>query len=197
MEAQFDYIIIGSGFGGSVSAMRLAEKGYSVLVLEQGREFKDEDFPKSNWNLRKYLWWPAIGFYGFQKITLTRHANILSGTGVGGGSLVYANTLRIPPDEYFENQQLKKPDNWKERLAPFYETASLMLGRTLYPNLNIEDRILKNVAISMDRERSFEPVHVGVYFGDTTIERDPYFNCLLYTSPSPRDGLLSRMPSSA
>jgi cholesterol oxidase len=176
MNTYYDYIIIGSGFGGSVSAMRLAEKGYSVLVLEQGSEFKDEDFPKSNWNLRKYLWWPALGFYGFQKLTFTRHANILSGTGVGGGSLVYANTLRIPPDEYFENQHLKKSDNWKEKLAPFYETASFMLGRTLYPHLNIEDKILKRVAISMGRENTFEPVHVGVYFGDTSIEKDPYFN---------------------
>jgi cholesterol oxidase len=176
MNNYFDYIIIGSGFGGSVAAMRLAEKGYSVLILEQGREFRDKDFPKSNWNLRKYLWLPALGFYGFQKITFTRHANIMSGTGVGGGSLVYANTLRIPPDEYFENQGLQKSDNWKEKLAPFYETASFMLGRILYPHQNIEDKILKNVAISMGRENTFEAVHVGVYFGDTLLEKDPYFN---------------------
>jgi cholesterol oxidase len=176
MSVYFDYIVIGSGFGGSVSAMRLAEKGYSVLVIEQGREFKDEDFPKLNWNLRKYLWWPALGFYGFQKLTFTRHANILSGTGVGGGSLVYANTLRIPPDEYFENQRLKKENNWKNKLAPFYEKASFMLGRTLYPHQNIEDNILKSVASYMGRESTFEPVHVGIYFGDPNIEKDPYFN---------------------
>ncbi len=176
MEIQFDFIVVGSGFGGSVAALRLAEKGYSVLVLEQGREFKDKDFPKSNWNLRKYLWLPAIGFYGFQKLTFTRHANILSGTGVGGGSLVYANTLRIPPDEYFANSRLKKSENWKDKLTTHFDTASFMLGRTPFPKLNTEDLILQKVAASMGREATFEPVHVGVYFGDPKIEKDPYFN---------------------
>lgn len=176
MNTYFDYIVIGSGFGGSVSAMRLAEKGYSVLILEQGRDYKDKDFPKSNWNLKKYLWWPFLGFYGFQKLTFTKHANILSGTGLGGGSLVYANTLRIPPDEYFENKHLKKSDLWKNKLDPFYKTASFMLGRVPYPHQNIEDKILHKVAVSMGRESTFEAVHVGVYFGDTLTEKDPYFN---------------------
>ena len=172
----YDYIVIGSGFGGSVAAMRLSGKGYSVLVLEQGKHWNNHDFPKSNWNLKKYLWWPAVGFFGFQKLTFTRHANILTGTGVGGGSLVYANTLRIPPDAYFENDNLKPFGNWKEKLSPFYETAGKMLGRTAYPNLHYEDIALENVAKSMGCHETFEPVQVGVYFGDPQVEKDPYFN---------------------
>ena len=176
MENIYDYIIIGSGFGGSVSALRLAEKGYSVLVIEQGKHYSAKDFPRSNWNLRKYLWWPAIGFYGFQRLTFTRHANILTGTGVGGGSLVYANTLRIPPDAYFENPQLKPFGNWKEKLAPQYEKAGKMLGRTPFPHLNTEDITLRDVAETMGCGHTFESVQVGVYFGEKDQEKDPYFN---------------------
>ena len=99
----YDYIVVGSGFGGSVASLRLAEKGYSVLTIEQGKRFNPGDFPKTNWNLSKYLWIPAVRFFGFQKLSFFSTVSILSGTGVGGGSLVYANTLYIPPDEFFSN----------------------------------------------------------------------------------------------
>jgi len=92
----YDYIIIGSGFGGSVASLRLAEKGYSVLVLEKGKRYSCQDFPETNWNLGKYLWVPTLRFFGFQKLTFKKQASILSGIGVGGGSLVYASTLFKP-----------------------------------------------------------------------------------------------------
>ena len=99
----YDYIVIGSGFGGSVAALRLAEKGYKVAVIEQGKRYRSKEFPKTNWNFRKYFWIPKIGFYGIQALTLLKDVFILHGTGVGGGSLVYANNLLIPPDEAFDN----------------------------------------------------------------------------------------------
>src|SRR5512143_2900405 len=101
MQIDYDYIVIGSGFGGSVSALRLTEKGYRVLVLEQGRRLTERDYPKGNWNLRKWLWVPALRFFGFFRITWFRHITVLSGAGVGGGSLVYANTLAMPGREFF------------------------------------------------------------------------------------------------
>ncbi|NQU86625.1 MAG: GMC family oxidoreductase [Mariniphaga sp.] len=172
----YDYIVIGSGFGGSVSSMRLAEKGYSVLTIEKGRRFQTEDFPKSNWNIKKYLWLPQLGFLGFQKLDIYKHAFILSGTGVGGGSLVYANTLMIPPTEFFNNPQWKKFGNWEEELKPFYKTASFMLGRTKFEKFNYEDLTLKEVAKDMGKEESFDNVYVAVYFNEDETAKDPYFN---------------------
>ena len=176
MEKNYDYIVIGSGFGGSVSSLRLAEKGYSVLTIEKGRRFKSEDFPKSNWNLRKYLWMPKLGWLGFQKLNLFKHAFILSGTGVGGGSLVYANTLMIPHDDFFKNKQWSAFNDWKNILAPFYEIAGLMLGRTKFEKQNPEDKILREVARDLGKEDSFDNVFVAVYFNDDQTPRDPYFN---------------------
>jgi cholesterol oxidase len=175
MEKVYDYIVIGSGFGGSVSSLRLAEKGYSVLTIEQGRRYYPSSFPKSNWNLGKYLWVPALRFFGFQKLSFYTTASILSGTGVGGGSLVYANTLYIPPDEFFANSSWKSFGDWKNILEPFFLKASFMLGRTVYKGLNIEDRILREVAEEMNAGSTFEPVFVGVNFDDPEKERDPYF----------------------
>ncbi len=172
----YDYIVIGSGFGGSVASLRLAEKGYSVLVLEQGKRFNPGDFPKTNWNLAKYLWVPFFRFFGFQKLSFYPTASIMSGTGVGGGSLVYANTLYIPPDEFFKNNSWKKFGDWKKILEPFYDRASFMLGRVKYPRLNIEDRILEEVSIDMNARDSFDTVHVGVNLGLKDEEGDPYFN---------------------
>lgn len=172
----YDYIVIGSGFGGSVASLRLAEKGYSVLVLEQGKRFNPGDFPKTNWNLAKYLWVPFFRFFGFQKLSFYSTASIMSGTGVGGGSLVYANTLYIPPDEFFKNNSWKKFGDWKKILEPFYDRASFMLGRVKYPRLNIEDRILEEVSIDMNARDSFDTVHVGVNLGLKDEEGDPYFN---------------------
>lgn len=175
MEKTYDYIIIGSGFGGSVSAMRLAEKGYSVLVIEKGKEWKNSDFPKTNWSLHKFFWFPLIKWFGIQQLSFFRKVFILSGTGVGGGSLVYANTHLIPEDSFFENPSWSKFNDWKKVLMPYYELAKKMLGTTTVPVLHKEDMILKEIASEMGREDSFKAVDVGVYFGDTNKPVDPYF----------------------
>ncbi len=172
----YDYIIIGSGFGGSVAALRLAEKGYKVLILEQGKRFNPKDFPKTNWNIPKYLWVPALRCFGFQKLSFYRTASILSGTGVGGGSLVYANTLYIPPDEFFANASWNKFGDWKQILEPFYDKASFMLGRKKYNKLNVEDKLLEEVSKDMNAHDTFETVHVGVNLEKPETESDPYFN---------------------
>ena len=118
-KREFDYIIIGSGFGGSVSALRLSEKGYNVLVLEKGKEYQDLDFPKTNWNLKKAFWLPILQCFGILKLTLFRKIFILSGVGVGGGSLVYANTLMVPPKAFFENKVWSQLNHWQSVLNPY------------------------------------------------------------------------------
>ncbi len=178
MTEIYDYIIIGSGFGGSVSALRLAEKGYKVLVIEQGKRYGHSDFPRTNMNLFKYLWMPSLRMFGIQKMSFYKDASILTGVGVGGGSLVYANTLFRPPDEFFENNAWSAFRDWKKELTPFYELASRMLGRTKYDKLNAEDEYLKQTARDFGREESFKSVDVGVYLGDTETEADPYFSGL-------------------
>lgn len=174
----YDYIIIGSGFGGSVSAMRLSEKGYSVCVLEKGKRYADEDFPKSNRNMRKYLWMPNIKFYGPQNMAFFSKALVLGGVGVGGGSLIYANTHMVPSDPFFNNPVWSGLNDWKKILAPFYDKAKFMLGSVPITQFNREDEILKEIATEMGRESSFKGVNVGVYFGDEKKETDPYFNGL-------------------
>jgi len=179
MNQKFDYIVIGSGFGGSVSAMRLAEKGYSVLVIEKGKRWKDNDFPKSNWNIRKYLWIPLLKCFGFQKLTFFKEVFILSGVGVGGGSLVYANTHMLPRDSFYTNPRWAHFKDWKQTLAPYFEKAKFMLGSEKYSREYEEDRILKSVADDMGRGTSYGRVdYVGVYLGDPKKERDPYFKGL-------------------
>jgi cholesterol oxidase len=172
----YDYIVIGSGFGGSVAGLRLVEKGYKVLMIEQGKRFRPSDFPKTNWNLPKYLWLPALRFFGFQKLSFYSTASILSGTGVGGGSLVYANTLFQPPDDFFNNESWKRFDNWKLTLEPFYRRASFMLGRTKYTKLNIEDQVLSEVSQEMNAGDTFDTVHVAVNTDSREGEYDPYFD---------------------
>ena len=176
MDNQYDVIIVGSGFGGSVSALRLTEKGYRVLVIEKGKRFEDKDFPKTNWNLRKYLWFPNLFLYGIQCITFLKNIFILHGCGVGGGSLVYANTLLIPPSKAFKDNGW--PDNnWEEKLMPHFDTAKKMLGSTPSPHLGVSELMLKECAEEMDRGDTFEPVNVGVYYGKAGVEeKDPYFN---------------------
>ncbi len=174
----YDYIVIGSGFGGSVASLRLAEKGYSVLLIEQGKRYKTNDFPKTNWNLARYLWVPQLRFFGFQKLSFFSSASILSGTGVGGGSLVYANTLYIPTDEFFRNQSWSHFGDWKKMLGPFYDKASFMLGRKKYSKKNIEDQILKEVSKDMNAQETFESVYVAVNIDGIETESDPYFNGL-------------------
>jgi cholesterol oxidase len=172
----YDFIIVGSGFGGSISAMRLVEKGYSVCVIEQGKRFAPEDFPKTNWNLKKYLWFPILRFFGIQKLTLLGDVLVLSGTGVGGGSLVYANTLAKPSDDFFNSPEWKNLCHWKSELEPHYETVKKMLGGVLNPHLTQADLTLKEFAKSIGQEHTFKPTTVAVNFDAPEIEaRDPYF----------------------
>src|SRR3982750_4773966 len=140
---RYDVIVIGSGFGGSVAALRLAEKGYSVAVLEAGRRFRDEDFAKTSWRTRKYLWAPKLGCYGIQRMTLVRPAKghkgagvlVLSGAGVGGGSLVYANTLYRPLKAFYSDPQWKDIADWEAELRPHYDQAERMLGVVTYDRM--------------------------------------------------------------
>ena len=171
----FDYIVIGSGFGGSVSALRLSQKGYRVGVLEKGKEWKTTDFPKTNWNIKKYLWLPTLGCYGYQMLTLFKHVMIFHGGGVGGGSLVYANQLLIPPDEVFESRDWCIEDT-REKLMPHYETARKMLGANLSPQVGKADELLKEVGMEMTGKDTFHKNDVGIFFGepDKTVP-DPYF----------------------
>lgn len=173
----YDYIIIGSGFGGSVSAMRLSEKGYKCLVIEKGRRTKTEDMPKSDWEVGKYLWLPALRLFGMMKLTFFKEVFVISGTGVGGGSLIYANTHMFPPDEFFNNPVWAGYKNWKETLLPFYEKAKFMLGTMKFDRFQAEDEILREVAIDMGKGDTFGGVNVGVYYGDKT-PKDPYFKGL-------------------
>ncbi len=179
MNQKFDYIVIGSGFGGSVSAMRLSEKGHSVLVVEKGKRWMANDFPKSNWNVRKYLWLPLLKCFGFQKLTFFKEVFIISGVGVGGGSLVYANTHMMPRESFYTNPIWSHFKDWKTELAPFYERARFMLGSEKFTKEYEEDRILKSVAEDMGRGASYGRVdYVGVYQGDSIKEKDPYFKGL-------------------
>ncbi len=174
---KYDYIIVGSGFGGSVSALRLAEKGYSVLVIEKGKWYSKDDFPKTNWNLRKWMWLPSMRFYGIMKMTFYNHIAILSGTGVGGGSLVYANTLPKPHSNFYKNGSWAELADWESELSPFYEKAKQMLGAVRNPKSEIGDDILKDLAIKRNQESDFSLTDVGVFFGESEDEvEDPFFN---------------------
>ncbi|WP_051286164.1 GMC oxidoreductase [Salinimicrobium terrae] len=176
MKYDYDYIIIGSGFGGSVSALRLSEKGYKVLVVEKGKWFKAEDFPKTNWNLKKWLWMPTLRFFGIMKLSIFRHVAVISGTGVGGGSLVYANTLPVPKKAFYTSGSWAKLENWEEELRPFYVKALKMLGAAPNPQLFDADKALKKMAREMGREAHFEHPHVAIYFGkEGETVKDPYF----------------------
>ncbi|MBI3690854.1 MAG: GMC family oxidoreductase, partial [Mycolicibacterium aromaticivorans] len=181
MEPDYDVLIIGSGFGGSVSALRLTEKGYRVGVLEAGRRYADADFAKTSWNLRKFLWAPQFGMYGIQRIHLLRNVMILAGAGVGGGSLNYANTLYVPPDPFFNDPQWKNITDWRAELMPHYDQAQRMLGVVKNPTFTDADRIMKEVADEMGVGDTFTPTPVGVFFGvdgektpGKTVP-DPYF----------------------
>jgi cholesterol oxidase len=177
IQAHYDYVIVGSGFGGSVSALRLAEKGYSVLVIEMGKWHSAEDFPATNWNLKRWLWFPPFRWYGIMKITCFRHLNILSGTGVGGGSLVYANTLPVPKSEFFNSGSWQNLADWQTELAPYYDIASKMLGATKNPELYDGDLALQQLSTEIGAKEQFHPTNVAVYFGKPNITvNDPYFD---------------------
>jgi cholesterol oxidase len=177
ISQEYDYIIIGSGFGGSVAAYRLSQKGYSVLVLEKGKRLEAEDFPETNWNLRRWMWIPLLRFYGFFKLTFFRHLTVLSGVGVGGGSLVYANVLEQPREEFFKAESWGHLAAWQEELKPFYEEAISMLGACPSPRLESGDIALRQLSIDTGKEEHFRPTQVGVFFGEPEVTvPDPYFN---------------------
>jgi cholesterol oxidase len=170
---RYDVVVIGSGFGGSVTALRLAEKGYSVAVLEAGRRFADDEFPKTSWDSKRFLWAPALRCFGIQRITMLRNVLVLSGAGVGGGSLVYANTLYRPLQPFYDDPQWKAITDWRAELEPFYDQAERMLGVNTYAKMTRADVAIKAVAERMGVGGTFHQTPVGVYFGKPGV--DPYF----------------------
>ena len=177
VNRDFDVVIVGSGFGGSVAALRLTEKGYKVAVLEAGRRFTERDFPKTSWRLSRFLFMPRLGLRGIQRIHALPDVLVLAGAGVGGGSLVYANTLYQPPDTYFQDPQWRHITDWKSELLPWYDQASRMLGVAENPHFSPSDKAMKDVAEEMGVGHTFKMAPLGVHFGKGPgiIEKDPYF----------------------
>lgn len=173
-----DVVIVGSGFGGSVAALRLAEKGYQVRVLEAGRRFEDEDFAKTSWDVKRYLWAPALGCFGVQRIHRLPHVMILAGAGVGGGSLNYANTLYEPPATFFSDAQWPQGTSWQAELAPHYATAKRMLGVVEhYPHTGPVERIMAGAAEDLGVGGTFRHAPVGVFLGMPGVTvPDPFFD---------------------
>ncbi|PIK15878.1 GMC family oxidoreductase [Halobacteriovorax sp. JY17] len=175
---EFDFLIIGSGFGGSVSACRLAQKGYSVAILEKGRDYKDEDFPKSNWNVKRFLWAPLLKCFGIQSISVLKNLMVLHGVGVGGGSLVYANTLLRPEDDVLRNLPWPKSFKGGQELDRHYHMAEKMLGVTENIFLEENDEEIRSLSKSLGCEHTFKPTQVGVLMRERLGENvsDPYFD---------------------
>jgi cholesterol oxidase len=172
----YDFAIVGSGFGGSVAAHRLTEKGYRVMVLERGRRFSDLEFPKTNWDLRNYLWMPALGCHGIMEFSFLRHALYVHGSGVGGGSLVYAGVLMEPEEHVFEAEEWSRLADWRSLLVPYYAEARRMLGVARNPRLGPADQVLERLAGAAGQQDTFRPTDVGVFFGDPGVPvADPYF----------------------
>ncbi len=173
----FDFVVVGSGFGGSVSALRLAQKGYSVAVIEMGKRWGQYDYPKSNWIIHKFLWAPALWCHGFFRMTLLKDVFILSGAGVGGGSLVYANTLPVPKDEAWDDPVWHGLEDWKSVMPEYYAIAKQMLGVTRFPHHTKADELILEYAKKIGTDDTFVSAPVGVWFGQPgkTVE-DPYFD---------------------
>jgi cholesterol oxidase len=176
LDTTYDFAIIGSGFGGSVSAMRLAEKGYKVLVLERGKRYREEDLPATNWDLRKYLWMPALRMYGIFQMSLSRGYFVYHSSGVGGGSLVYAAVLMEPDESFFRSPSWSHLADWEQVLRPHYDTAKRMLGVTQSTKFWPADRALHKVAEELGFGDSFHSTDVAIFFGEEGEEvADPYF----------------------
>jgi cholesterol oxidase len=172
----YDWIVVGSGFGGSVSALRLAEKGYSVGVLECGKRFGDDDFPKSTWDLRRYFWAPRIGLRGIFRLSTFKDVAVVSGCGVGGGSLGYANTLYVPPSPFFEDPQWADLEDWEQALAPHYETAQRMLGVVVHTDDDDADQLLREFGEEIGVGETYRKTPIGVFLGEAgETVADPYF----------------------
>ncbi|WP_043674722.1 GMC oxidoreductase [Nocardia vulneris] len=174
----YDVVVIGSGFGGSVSALRLTEKGYRVGVLEAGRRWHAEDIPKSNWNVRKSIWAPRLGLTGPQRISVLGKCAVFSGAGVGGGSLIYGNTLYEPLPDFYTDKQWAHITDWRSELAPYYDQAQRMLGVAPNPRLTPADDVIREIASDLGVGHTFHPTNVGVFFNEDdpgTEVDDPYF----------------------
>ncbi|MEY7973126.1 FAD-dependent oxidoreductase [Saccharomonospora xinjiangensis] len=175
-RVDYDAVVVGSGFGGSVAALRLTEKGYRVAVVEAGRRFADDEFASTSWDLRRYLWAPSLGCFGIQRIHLLKDVMVLAGAGVGGGSLVYANTLYRPLRQFYADRQWAHITDWESELAPHYDQASRMLGVVTNPTVTPSDEVIRKVAADMGVADTFHPTPVGVYFGEPGKRvADPYF----------------------
>ncbi|HET8639918.1 MAG TPA: GMC family oxidoreductase [Solirubrobacterales bacterium] len=175
-EFDYDWVVVGSGFGGSVSALRLTEKGYKVAVLECGKRFSDDDFPKSTWDLRRYFWAPRIGFRGIFRLSTFKDVVVVSGSGVGGGSLGYANTLYVPPNDFFEDSQWSDLEDWERVLAPHYEEAQRMLGVVVHENDDPADQLLRELGEELGVGETYRKTPVGVFLGESgKTVADPYF----------------------
>jgi cholesterol oxidase len=176
-QDHYDVLVVGSGFGGSVAALRLSQKGYRVGVLEAGRRFEDHELAATSWDLRRFLWAPRLRCFGIQRIHLLKDVIVLAGAGVGGGSLVYANTLYEPKsDDFYRDRQWADITDWRAELAPFYAEAKRMLGVTTNPTMTPSDVALREVAVEMGVGHTFTPTPVGVFFGEPGVEvDDPYF----------------------
>ena len=180
MTFDYDVLVIGSGFGGSVTALRLTEKGYRVGVIEAGDRFDESSYPKTSWDVKKFLFMPDAGCYGIQRIDMVRDCMIVAGAGVGGGSLVYANTLYEPLEAFYRDPQWSHICDWKAELAPYYDQAKRMLGVVENPLRTPSDEVMEKVAGEMGVAESFHPTPVGVFFGGgdqapgETVA-DPYF----------------------
>jgi cholesterol oxidase len=175
-DLDYDVVVVGSGFGGSVAALRLAEKGYRVAVLEAGRRFADDEFAETSWDLKKYLFAPEFGCFGIQRIHFLKDVMVLAGAGVGGGSLVYANTLYKPLKPFYRDRQWAEITDWESELAPHYDQASRMLGVVTNPTVTPSDEVIRKVADDMGIAETHHPTPVGVYFGAPGEQAaDPYF----------------------